>query len=105
MSLNKLKKIARRSDHRNYKHGAIVIRGGAIISSGYNHGLKHAEVHAVEKLWPGFATRSTVITIRLTRTGFGISRPCDQCYRYMRGNGVRKVIYMDREGSWVREKL
>lgn len=105
MYARKLSKLALRSDHRNHKHAAIIIRGGAIISSGYNHGLKHAEVHAVEKLWPGFAERAVLVTLRLTRSGFGMSRPCPECYQYLRGKGIRKVIYTGRDGTWVTEKI
>jgi deoxycytidylate deaminase len=108
LSIRKLIKTARKSTHRSYHHGAIVIRGGAIISSGYNHGFIHAEVHAIKKLWPNTVKGCSVMVVRVTDKGFGKSKPCAECYKYMRDVGIGKVTYTDIIGDreiWVTAKV
>lgn len=108
MSLNKLLKTARRSDHKIYNHAALVIKGGAILSSGYNHGWKHAEVHALEKLWPNKRKGTTVIVIRASKSKFGPlgnSRPCQKCIDFLKENGVVRVIYSCNNVAFLSERL
>lgn len=105
MSLNKLIKMARKSTHTRFHHGTLVIRGGAIIASGYNHDGRHSEIVALEKLWPSKRKGCSIINIRLTKRGFSNSRPCAHCNEYLRSNGISKVTYSDSLGRFKEERL
>lgn len=102
--LNRLVKTARASK-RNFRHATLVIRGGAVIASACNTLDRHAEKRAIMKLWPNYARGSTIINLRLTRTGFGLARPCDECMELLRKEGVAKVIYSNAEGTFTTERI
>jgi len=96
MKLTKFAHIAQRSDHPNYKHCAIVMKGGNILSTGYNKGKKHAEIAALEKLWPDKRKGTTIISLRFTNHGLSNSMPCKNCRKYLQDNKVTKVQYVER---------
>jgi tRNA(Arg) A34 adenosine deaminase TadA len=99
-------KLAGTARHRSHKHSAMVFRGGALISQGVNHDTQHAEVQALKKLWPSHREGTTVLTIRMTKGGvLGMAKPCPICEAYMRGAGVKKVIYSDKNGQMVTMRL
>jgi pyrimidine deaminase RibD-like protein len=99
-------KLAGTARHRSHKHSALVFRGGALISQGVNHDTVHAEVQALKKLWPSHRAGTTVLTIRMTKGGnLGMAKPCPICEAYMRGAGVKKVIYSDASGQLITMKL
>jgi len=86
-------KIAKRSSH-NFKHSSLVIKGGKILSFGYNHDSIHAEVNALKDLWPKNRKNSIVINFRIGKDGsLRNSFPCEDCLEYCKKVGVRKVIY------------
>lgn len=86
-------KFAQKSDHQQFKHAAIVLKGGAVLAFGFNHEKVHAEVNALKKLWPNKRKGTTVISLRFTKSGFGNSRPCPHCSKFMKENGVKKFVY------------
>lgn len=48
--------VSRKSNAKYFRHGAILIRKGRVVSSGYNDETTHAEVNAIknlERLLPG----------------------------------------------------
>lgn len=96
MNLEKLaRKIAARSPHPLHRHATIVIRGGAVISTGYNHDGIHAEIVALNKLWPSKRRGVTIVNIRITRAGsIGNSAPCEACAERIKRDGVRKVVVL-----------
>lgn len=92
--------IASKSDHPDYRHAAIVVRGGAQISIGYNHGWRHAEVVALGPLWPSKRVGSRVWSLRFTKTGrLAMAKPCPSCEEFMRRAGVRVVYFSNRDGE------
>lgn len=94
------KKECARSEHHIFKHAAFVIKGGSIVSSGYNHGHTHAEYHALNKLWPNKRKNVIIWSIRLTRTGkVSNAKPCPKCEKYLRENGVKTVFYSTTDGE------
>lgn len=86
-------KFAQKSDHQQFKHAAIVLKGGAVLAFGFNHEKVHAEVNALKKLWPNKRKGTHVISLRFTKTGMGNSAPCDKCQKFMKENGIEKVTY------------
>lgn len=102
---NLIQKIAKKSNHKTYKHVSIITKGGAIQSVGYNRDLFHAEMVALGKIWPNKRAKTTVISIRVSRTGFANARPCHNCMKTLIFNGVKKITYTDKDGNWVSERI
>src|SRR5512133_1397237 len=100
------RKIANRSNHKCHKHGVMIFRGGSIIATGANHDNIHAEVSALNSLWPSERRGTKVVSIRVTRSGkIGMAKPCVNCERYLRDNGVKTVYYSDNNGMMQTMKL
>lgn len=96
----KLEKMAKKSDHR-HKHATLIIKGGVIIGSGYNHNGIHAEIHALKQIpqlrnaLNGNAKKfkplvdAYFINIRLGKSGYKNSSPCIDCCQAMYKCGIR----------------
>lgn len=99
-------KLSEKARHKAHRHAALVYKSGALVSQGVNHDEVHAEVGALKKLWPSERKDTTVVSVRMTRGGrLGIAKPCPECERYMKENGVKKVIYSDEDGQMVTMRL
>jgi deoxycytidylate deaminase len=105
-------KAARKSPHR-IKVGAVIFKRNRIISIGTNHPLKaarhlhpryqrwkgsiHAEVDAILKAKTDLK-RCNILVVRINRFGeIRNSKPCDQCFSYIRAVGIKKVYFTNRE--------
>jgi len=90
------------------KHGAVIVKGGRVISIGINknrnhptvvssehiktHCSVHAEVDALRKVRN--AKGATIYVARVNKRGQDrLSRPCDRCHTAIREAGIRKVVY------------
>lgn len=93
-------KSASSSDHRVYFHGVAVIRGGSVVSFSSNFRRTHAEVRALSKLWPNKRKGTKVWSIRLTPGGkLACAKPCNNCEKYLREQGVKSCFYTTSTGS------
>lgn len=96
------RRVAAKSTHR-FQHSALVFRGGALVSFGYNHDGRHAEVVALSKLWPSNRDGVTLFSLRFLRDGsLGLAKPCRACQTYLKKYGVGRVYYSETEGIIVR---
>jgi pyrimidine deaminase RibD-like protein len=92
----------------NFKHGAVIVRGGSVISTGINrfknhpmtvspeHIKKwcsvHAEMDAIRKLKD--AKGATIYVARIGKMGNqALSRPCNNCYHAIKKAGITKIVY------------
>lgn len=93
------------------RHGAIVTKGGRILSSGVNthrnnpalfdnpnehsaHFTYHAEIRAIKPLSEDALRGATIYVARVFRSGMpGLSRPCTPCYMELIAKGIKKVVY------------
>lgn len=104
-----------------YTHCAIIVRGGAILSVGYN-GLntngfvdylrsfgnndrpfsnKHAEVSAILSARNKIDLRgSKLYVVRVKPTGIGLSRPCLSCCQAARQYGIRRIVFTVDENEY-----
>jgi hypothetical protein len=99
-------KYASKSRHRWAYHVAFVLRGGNCISIGVNHEWRHAEIQALNQLWPNERIGTKLISIKVNKSGkFGLARPCPNCMRYLKESGVKLVQYTNDDGLFVTEKL
>ena len=97
---------AKRSDHRCFFVGAIALRGGAIVGVGYNKGTKHAEVKAIQNIWPNKRRGVVLHVVRVTRSGtLSNSLPCKSCQRYLLKSGIKIVNYTSQNGTFERLNL
>lgn len=104
--LNAAIAVARRSPHRFALHAAIIYRGGAIISTGYNHGTVHAEKSALSKIWPNKRVGCRLLSIRITKTGLlRMALPCEECMALIKESGIRVIDYSTENGEIKRLKL
>lgn len=97
--------IAMKSTHKAYFHSAIVTRGGRVIATGYNN-ILHAEEAALNKLWPSERKGSRVWSIRVTKSGIlANAKPCPNCQKLMKAEGVKMCFYSTSESKIERMKL
>lgn len=101
LTLNTLRiarKLSQRSTHAFAFHAAILLRGGAIVATGYNHDEIHAEENALCDLWPSKCRGTVLWSIRFTKTGrLANGKPCLRCETLARERGVKLVYYSTRE--------
>lgn len=112
-------KAALNSEHRQHRMGAVVVKGGRILSTGYNQlrpskligtNTLHAEAHAVLKLLKDNRLHdlagSDCHVTRFTRGGrVGMARPCSHCMDLLRSTGVRRVFFTTDNDETIMEKL
>jgi deoxycytidylate deaminase len=102
-------RLAESSDS-NFKHGAVFVRGGRLLSVGVNkwrnknnipviesdgyipHLTIHAEIDALARVKD--AKGATVYIARVTKNGEErFSRPCERCEKALMDAGVKRVVY------------
>lgn len=94
------KKLCACAKHKQHYHAAIVVKGGAVVSTAYNYNENHAEMNALKKLWPDKRRGVVVYSMRFTKGGkWGIAKPCKRCEKFMKECGVKKVFYTDVNGE------
>jgi deoxycytidylate deaminase len=100
----------------NFRVGAILVRGGNIISTGFNKGWKshpiqasmypdrgwkaaHAEIDALRGLRPYDVLGSSIFVVRLRKDGTrALARPCFKCFEVLTQYGIKKVYYSTEKG-------
>ena len=114
--LNIAKQLATLSTYGHYRHGAVLVNGGKIMSSSYNknrfnafgyrfrkHGTgiatMHAELGCVFGMPRNITEGSTIYVVRLGQLDdLRMSKPCDMCHGILEHCGVKKVVYsLDNE--------
>ena len=103
--------LAKQSDMKKSKHGAVLVHGKDIIGKGYNKYCKnkecytiHAEVDAIldamntygKKFLPKcklYVIRISNIDKKLSRPTFKFSKPCEACSNFICKNKIEVVYY------------
>lgn len=103
-------KLAQGGVHSKYRHGAIVIQGGSIVSRAHNLGRnthwgvpnrgRHAEERALQP-----NKDYTGATLCVVRHDGNMSAPCSSCMDKIRKAGIRKIVYSYWDGSIKTEKV
>lgn len=90
-----------------FRHGSIVIQGGSIISSAFNKDSIHAEVGAIKRLHPSKRHNLILWVVRSSWGGTKIcnSKPCENCEKFMRENGVICCYYSTADGTIEKMEL
>lgn len=102
-------KEAVKSQHKQHKLGAVIVKGGRILSTGFNslrpssllktHTL-HAEAAAILKLLKERRLHdlagSEIYVTRFTRGGaVACSKPCSACMDLIKAVGIKRIHYID----------
>jgi deoxycytidylate deaminase len=100
--------LAKKSDSRQ-RHGAVIVKGGSVIGTGYNkdrnnpdvvspehiktHCSVHAEIEAIRDA--GWNVKGAVLYVaRVNSQGKDrYSKPCDRCMTVIEETQIKKVIY------------
>lgn len=113
MSFRVASKVAKKSEHEQHKLGAVVVKGGRILSTGFNSlgysgylrtQTRHAEESAILKLLRERRLHdlsgADLYVTRFTRGGaIGIARPCSRCRDLIKTVGIRRIFYSTNDGT------
>lgn len=105
-------KLAISSEYGNFRHGAVLEKGSAILSIGINnekyssvgakfrhsnkgHSTYHAEISAILGLDRCVTKGATIYVVRASKKdgSMRMSKPCDMCHAVLKERGVAKVVY------------
>jgi tRNA(Arg) A34 adenosine deaminase TadA len=100
---------AEQAPHAQWRVGAALVRGGSILSTGFNRyrnspaqvelsGVSyHAEEAAIRKA--GNVKGATLYVARITRSGaLGTAKPCERCQELLWNSGVHTVVWTTPKG-------
>ena len=90
------------SCHNREQMGAVIVRGGAVLSLAANHRkwFGHAELRCLSRIKD--AAGSTVYVMRKNKR---ISKPCPMCREELIRRGVKKCVYINSDGHVEQERL
>ncbi len=95
-----------KSDHKQHKIAAAIVRGGSIIKVGWNHSFIHAEHSVLNRAWRSDVEGTTLLVIRVRKDGsLGMAKPCHLCMSRLSQAGIKKIIFSNNDGSLESLKL
>lgn len=117
-------RTAMNSTYGGIKHGAIVVKGGTVISVGFNKGCfssfgkrfrhkniqkgnatLHAEIAAILGLDKSATDGADVYVVRVGKLNdWKISKPCPMCQEALKFCGISRVFYTTDE-NWEMMRL
>jgi tRNA(Arg) A34 adenosine deaminase TadA len=104
-------KVALCSAQEDYRHGAILVKGGSVINTSCNKqsfssfgsrfrasdlgiATLHAEIGAILGVDRNKTEGATVYVCRVGKDGgYRLSKPCSMCHAAMKYVGIRRVIW------------
>ena len=120
-------KIARKaalcSESPDYKHGAVLVKGGSVINTSSNKNrlvsfgsrfckdhdgvaTLHAELGAILGIDRNITEGATLYVARVGKDGgFRLSKPCSMCTAAMKHVGVKRVYWTINNASCAMGKL
>lgn len=119
MSFRIAAKTAKKSQHKQHRLGAVIVKSGNILATGYNElrhsktigkNTLHAEAAAIKQLLDrralGSLVGSDLYVTRFTRGGrVGMAYPCPACMDLIRSVGIRRVFYTRDDGTTGEERV
>ena len=105
------KRIAIQSDFPDYRHGAVLVKGGSIRNTAHNkdnfcsfgkrfqktHGGRttvHAELGVILGLDRSITNGATIYVARVGKLeDYRMSKPCSMCHAAMTHVGIKRVVY------------
>lgn len=119
MSFRIAERQAMRSVFKQHRLGAVIVKGGRVLSTGFNsrrpsrllsRPTLHAEASAVLKLLKqrrlSDLSGADLYVTRFTAGGrVGMARPCPSCMDLIRAVGIRRVYYSTDTEVTAMEKI
>ena len=113
MSFRMAAKAASKSTFSQHRLGAVIAKGGRILSTGFNEirydkyldkSTRHAEEAAIIRVLRNGNCHSLVgsdlFVTRFTPAGsIRLSKPCSRCLHLIRSVGIRRVYYSTDSGT------
>ena len=117
------KEMAKESSYNEMRHGAILTRGGRVISKGKNspdyssfgkrfrpsnlgHARTHAEIDAVYGIPKNQTNGADLFVVRISKEeGYMISKPCPMCESVLSFVGVKRVFFSMSETTFSYYKI
>ena len=118
------KRMAKESTYGKLRHGAVLVKGGSIISVGLNkgcyckfgnrfrdsynfgHATQHAEISAVLGVGSGASQGSSIYVARVNNHNqYRMSKPCGMCHDALKFVGVKKAYYTTGENTYEECKI
>lgn len=105
-------KIAKHSNHPQHRMGAVIVRKNKILGLGMNqckthpkspnpYHMIHAELSAILNSRQEDLTGAEIYICRIRKGGdFGLSRPCKDCLRLLKLNGIDLTHYTCYNGIY-----
>ena len=108
---NIARKAAICSEQSDYKHGAVLVKGGSVINTSCNknrlvsfgsrfckdhNGIAtlHAELGAILGIERNITEGSSIYVCRVGKdSSFRLSKPCEMCHLAMKYVGIKKVYW------------
>lgn len=100
--------FATKSTARN-THGAVVVKGGRVIGTGYNRNRNHPNIVSPEHIKTecsihaehsairdaGYDVKNAIIYVaRVNKNGEDRnSRPCPRCHDMIKEHGIKRIVY------------
>ena len=107
---------AYKSEHKNFKHGAVLVDGKKIISKGYNRPIRengryasscksiHAEMDTINEarhIYGRDMKNCIIYVIRINCKGkLALSKPCMHCTRMINKYNIRQVVYSTNDTNF-----
>lgn len=110
-------RVAEQTDFKEYRHGAVLVRGGVVLNTSCNknkykawanrfrkiqkgHATVHAEIGAILGLDRSITEGATIYVVRVGRDKhLRNSKPCPMCEAAMQFVGIKRVIYSNSAGD------
>ena len=119
MSIKAASKEAKKSPFKQHKLGAVIVKRGRILSTGYNEirwnkKLRKENIHAEESAIVKLLTEkrmhdlvgADIYVTRFTKGGrVGMARPCGCCNRLIATCGIRRVFYTTDDDTVLEYKV
>ena len=119
MSIRSAELEAKKSKHKQHRMGAVIVKGGRIISFGHNklrpskelktetiHAEEDAVLNAIKASGFQHLPGSKIYITRYTKGGkIGLSLPCSRCSALLSSVGVSRVYYTNDDGNVSSIKL
>ena len=109
--------LASNSPYGKLRHGALLVKGGSVLSSSFNkdnftafgarfrnsdhgHATVHAELGCILGMPRSSTIGSDIYVCRINREGnFRYSKPCAMCHEAMKHVGIKRVYYSTNDGT------
>ncbi len=111
-------KLCQKSNVKDYKHAAVLVKGGNVISIGINkykcgiladriYGKKgwHSEADCLLSIHKSKIKNATLYVAGINKSQDVIcSKPCPACQEFIENYNLKAIFYSDRDGNIVEYK-